>query len=256
MVVEKFYNRFMHKLNPNNRRVLITRPQAKSAQLQTLLLSHQLYCLSYPLVQFSVKIAPLAQQSLLEADIIIAVSENAVIFANQQISDWPETAQYFAVGKATQQQFSLLGISADSPENATSEGLLALSHLANVQNKRVVLLRGNGGREYLAQELDRRGARVEYVETYCRELVPVDHSDQVLQWQQAQINTIVVTSGEILQYLWDNIGEINRCWLKRLSLIVPSQRIVTIAENLGFQTIELSNGADNESILKILLNEC
>ncbi|WP_435275120.1 uroporphyrinogen-III synthase [Psychrobium sp. nBUS_13] len=246
----------MHKLSPNDRRVLITRPQAKSAHLQTLLLSHQLYCLSYPLVQFSAKIAPLAQQSLLEADIIIAVSENAVIFANQQINDWPESAQYYAVGKATQQQFSLLEISADSPEHATSEGLLALSHLANVQNKHVVILRGDGGREYLAQELDRRGARVEYVETYCRELVPVSHSDQVLQWQQEQINTIVVTSGEILQYLWDNIGEINRCWLKRLSLIVPSQRIVTIAENLGFQAIELSNGADNESILKILLNEC
>lgn len=246
----------MHKLSQKNRRVLITRPQAKSEQLQALLLSHQLYCLSYPLVQFSSKTFPQAQYFVSQADIIIGVSENAVIYANQQIDDWPVLAQYFAVGKATQQQFSQLGLSADSPEQATSEGLLALTNLASVQNKRVVILRGEGGREYLAQELTRRGAHVEYIETYCRELMPMNNSYQVLQWQQEQINTIVVTSGEILQYLWDNIGEINQCWLKQLSLIVPSQRIVTLAENLGFQVIELSNGADNESILKILLNEC
>lgn len=246
----------MHKHSPRQRRVLITRPQAKSQQLEALLMSHHIPCISYPLVQFLPSIASQIEQVIADADIIIAVSENAVSHTDNQLSQWPQKADYFAVGKGTAQQFSTLNIKAQAPTIATSEGLLALDDLADVNGKRVVILRGNGGRELIAQTLVKRGATVEYLETYQRQLIAMNDGDCVLQWQQHQINTIVVTSGEILQHLWENIGEMQQTWLKSLSLIVPSERIVKIARKLGFESIELSEGADNQSILKILLNEC
>ncbi|MGB1298459.1 MAG: uroporphyrinogen-III synthase [Psychrobium sp.] len=246
----------MHKHSSRQRRVLITRPQSKSQQLEALLASHHISCISYPLVQFLPCIASQIEQVIAGADIIIAVSENAVSHTDNQLSQWPEKARYFAVGKGTARQFSTLSIKAKSPALATSEGLLALDDLADVNGERVVILRGNGGRELIAQTLVNRGATVEYLETYQRQLIPMNDGDCVLQWQQHQINTIVVTSGEILQHLWENIGEMQQTWLKSLSLIVPSERIVKIARKLGFESIELSEGADNQSILKILLNEC
>lgn len=239
---------------PAKRRVLITRPTQKSDALSNLLGQHQIFCLSHPLIAIQQNVAPNPQVVLSQADLIIAVSDNAVVYAAQQIGYWPNDAKYFAVGKNTKQQFDALRVFAETPQEATSEGLLQLPHLANVKGKHVVIIRGLGGREYLAQQLTQRGANVVYLEVYQRQLVGLDNLECVLQWQQHKINTIVVTSGEILQHLYDNIGENNLPWLQDLWLVVPSERIVKIATMLGAKHIELSRGADNQSILKLLLN--
>lgn len=249
----------MHKLNEQSislpRRVLITRPAEKAAQLAAFLRSHQLHCMTFPLVSSELLLATNVQMTLDNADIIIAISENAVTNAQQQLSQWPEHASYFAVGNATRLQFAHLGISAASPEIATSEGLLALVDFAEVQGKNVVILRGEGGREYLAQQLVSRGASVRYLEVYRRRLLPFDSEDCLLRWQREKINTIVVTSGEILQHLYDNIGENRLSWLQNISLIVPSKRIALIARELGAINVKVSDGADNQAILTILLTE-
>lgn len=70
-----------------------------------------------------------------------------------------KTAHVFS--KACQQ-------SVDYPEISDSEHLLALSMLRDVAGKKVLILRGNGGRELIYSTLVERGATVRYQEAYCR----------------------------------------------------------------------------------------
>lgn len=237
------------------RRVLLTRPYAKNIELAQLLLANDIYSHNHSLLKSDMVDALITQESMDSADIIIAVSENAVNFANQQWNAWPQKATYLAIGEATQRCFNAINIDAQFPQEPTTEGLLKLSCLTDVKHKNIIIMRGNGGRETLANSLAERGANVRYFEVYQRYLTPITPNLCALEWQQHQINIIVVTSGEILQHIYTNIGEKALSWLQSLWLVVPSERIATIARQLGAKQVSVSHGADNESILKILLQK-
>lgn len=237
------------------RRVLLTRPYAKNIELAQLLLANDIYSHNHSLLKSDIVDALITQESMDSADIIIAVSENAVNFAHQQWSAWPKKATYLAIGEATQRCFNAINIDAQFPQEPTTEGLLKLPCLTDVKHKNIIIMRGNGGRETLANSLVERGASVRYFEVYQRHLTPITPNLCALEWQQHQINIIVVTSGEILQHIYTNIGEKALSWLQNLWLVVPSERIATIARQLGAKQVSVSHGADNESILKILLQK-
>jgi len=236
------------------RRVLLTRPLAKSNELAKLLSEKNVFSVCHPLVEAHALDNMTNLASISDADIVIAISENSVRFSRHKINAWPQNCRYFAVGSATQNQFNALGITADIPDYPTSEGLLKLPGLSQVKHKNVTIIRGHGGRELLAESLTQRGANVSYLEVYDRQLIKMNVQDCERQWQQAQINTIVVTSGEILQHIYANVGENSLSWLQEQWLVVPSERIAIMAKNLGARNVSISHGADNESILKILLN--
>jgi len=236
------------------RRVLLTRPCAKSSELAQWLSVKGIFSVSHPLVEAHSLENITNLLSICDADFVIAISENAVRFSRHKIKAWPQNCHYLAVGGATQTQFKALGITADIPNYPTSEGLLKLPCLSQVKDKNVTIIRGHGGREFLGETLTQRGANVSYLEVYDRKLVEMNVQDCERQWQQHQINTIVVTSGEILQHIYTNVGENSLSWLRGLWLVVPSDRIAIMAKKLGANNVSISHGADNESILKILLN--
>ncbi len=249
----------MHKPNCNKpllheRRVLLTRPNAKCESLALRLADKEIFSHCHPLLNINIENSS-PDSSFYNADIIIAISENAVNFLNQQIKHWPKNAMYLAVGSATQNAFKSLNVNADIPKYSTSEGLLELACLTNVKHKNISIIRGVGGRELLATSLVERGANVNYLEVYKRQLIEIKENRCIRQWQQHQINTIVVTSGEMLEHIYSNIGDKDQIWLQSLWLVVPSDRVAKIAQRLGAKNVSMSNGADNASILKILLNE-
>ena len=77
------------------------------------------------------------------------------------------------------------------PEHHDSEGLIALAALQNVARKNVLIIRGDGGRELIAEKLSDRGASVHYFESYRRvwRNLPIE---LIKTWQQQQINCILV----------------------------------------------------------------
>ena len=104
---------------------------------------------------------------------VIFISSNAVHFGMALIEDhWPQLPlglTWYAIGGATAAKLEHFGIEAITPGSVmTSEGLLALSLLQNVRDQRVLIVKGQGGRDTLAQELTRRGALVEELPCYCR----------------------------------------------------------------------------------------
>jgi len=59
---------------------------------------------------------------------------------------------------------------------ANSEALLAMPELAQVNGQRFLIIRGQGGREELANVLRSRGASVDYLDVYKRVMPSIDNA--------------------------------------------------------------------------------
>lgn len=238
--------------------VLVTRPGEQGTELCSLLERHGITAYHHPLIDI---IADLSDANfslhINHAHIIIAVSKHAVQCAQQLLLSngisWPEHAIYLAVGQKTAHY---LGKCAQQkvhyPEVSDSEHLLQLPVLHNVQKQKVLILRGNGGRELIKDTLIKRGAKVHYSETYKREFIPFDPVSCVSLWKARQINQIIVTSGEQLEYLCGQLTSEQLAWLNQQELYVPSQRIADIAIHKGFTQVRCTGSASNQELLAAL----
>ena len=65
--------------------------------------------------------------------------------------------------------------------------------------------------------------------------------------------TLVVTSGEMLQQLWSLIPQWYReQWLLHCRVVVVSERLALQARELGWQEIQVADSADNDALLRAL----
>lgn len=131
--------------------------------------------------------------------------------------------------------------------NFDSEALLALPVLQQVAGRRILILRGEGGRELLAETLRRRGATVEYAEVYRRER-PEAQGDSRDWLEKADI--ISITSSEALHNLLAMTPAPLQGRLLSLPLVVISERTAQLAGELGFQQpAVVTRQAGDEAIL-------
>lgn len=243
--------------------ILITRPSPAGEQLMQRLIDAGKHAFHAPLIE----IATGKELSILEnklnklstGDYLFLLSKNAVWYANWQLNQlqqsWPDTLFYYGIGQSTAEEFQqLTGHSIHYPEfGETSEDLLALSSLQQIENKRVLLLRGNGGRELLATTLRQRGAIVDECECYQRLFIDYVSEEFALKWKNAQVDTFVVTSGEMLQQLFYLVAGSEKAWLLNSHLVVVSKRLATIASTLGFKKITVAESANNDALFHALI---
>ena len=239
-------------------KVLITRPKAKAQQLALLLNQQGIVNISQALFDYQPSAsAHDISTTLTHADILIFVSAAAVEFTHASYPLQNHLTQViFAVGDATKQALQAIGITAVlSPpaQQEHSEGLLRLTPLANVLDKHIVIFRGNGGREHIADTLRQRGATVSYVESYQRvwRTLAINIAEQ---WRVQQINCIVVTSNDILvtlvKYLASSTDNSDKYWQSQCLWIVVSDRIEQNAKALGLTRVINTHSASS----KILCN--
>ncbi|MGZ8257077.1 MAG: uroporphyrinogen-III synthase, partial [Gallionella sp.] len=119
-----------------------------------------------------------------------------------------------------------------------SEALLALPELREMHGQRVMILRGDGGRELLGDTLQARGASVEYASCYQRSAACVTGSDLLA----ARADVITVTSSEALTYLRAMLDA--HLALLATPLLVPHSRIAALAEQQGWQKVVLTAAGD------------
>ena len=211
---------------------------------------------SFPLIEFSPgrELSALADRinTLQEGDLLFALSQHAVEFANAQLQQqslsWTTAPRYFAIGRSTALALhTVSGADVRYPlDREISEVLLQLPELQTIAGKRALILRGNGGRELL-------GADVTFVECYQRCAKHYDGAEEAMRWHARGINTLVVTSGEMLQQLWSLIPHWYReNWLLRCRLLVVSERLANLARELGWQDIRIADNADNDALLRAL----
>jgi uroporphyrinogen-III synthase len=131
-----------------------------------------------------------------------------------------------------------------------SEALLRLEPLQHVSGKRILIIRGVGGRELLADTLCQRGARVDYAEVYRRE-APAQPADA--DWLD-KTDIITLTSSEAVQNLVAMTPRAAREKLFAKPLVVVSERCAEQARQLGFhQAIHITPQAGDEAMVGTLI---
>ncbi|HCM62979.1 MAG TPA: uroporphyrinogen-III synthase [Morganella sp. (in: Bacteria)] len=242
--------------------ILVTRPSPAGEILVSALRARGQNAISAPLIRIQpgddLPLLTTKMAALSPGDALFLLSKNAVYHANKQLIQqnylWSDKFCYYGIGQSTAQYFqTLTGLSAAFMSGGeTSEHLLTHPDLQTLTGRRILLLRGNGGREHLAQTLRERSADVNYCECYRREPVEYDGGEYALRWQKQQVNTLVVTSGEMLQLLRQLIPPAHLSWLFQCRIVVVSDRLATIAHSLGWQHIIIARSADNEALLQAL----
>lgn len=243
--------------------ILVTRPSPAGDELVTRLRNMGQPAWSMPLIEFTpgreLWRLPQHLNALSPEDIVILLSRQVINYTQPRLIQpdftWPATLDYYAIGRRTALSFhTASGLAIEFPrEGETSEMLLQLPGLQNPVNKRVLILRGNGGRQLLGETLSQRGAEVIFCECYQRCARIYDGAVEAFRWRKRGITTLVVTSGEMLQQLYGLFPEQDRKeWLLSCKLIVVSERLAIQAKTAGWQTIKVADGADNDALLRAL----
>lgn len=195
--------------------------------------------------------------ALEHVDWLIFISANAVNFvlnSNNGTINRLRRLRLAAVGKATAKALQNNGLTVDLlPQHGfDSEALLRTPAMSAVDGKRCVIVRGQGGREKLADALRERGAEVDYLEVYRRVMPQADNSALLERLRENRLDAITITSGEALRNLMEMLGG-QACLLLPVPLVVISRRIGQMAETMGFKRIVVSDGPADTSILQTLI---
>jgi uroporphyrinogen-III synthase len=233
--------------------VLVTRPAHQAANLARLIRDAGGEPILFPVLEIldpSDQTALLATLSRLDSfDLAIFISPNAVNKAMNLIlarRSWPASLGVAAIGKGSRRELLRYGMdNVLVPESRfDSEGLLALPILQNMQGRRVVIFRGEGGRELLGDTLVARGALLEYAECYRRSKPVLDAAPLLHRWARGEIHAVTVTSGESLHNLFDLLGKLGQQWLRKTPLFAPHEKIAALGASLGLESVIVTPEGD------------
>ncbi|HEU0219549.1 MAG TPA: uroporphyrinogen-III synthase [Gallionella sp.] len=238
-------------------KIAVTRPREQAAPLARCIEQAGGIPLLFPLLDIA---PPQDSQTLHEQvsrlaqfDLAIFISPNAVQYGMAAIRSagvLPPALKIAAVGQGSAKALRELGITGVivPVERFDSEGLLALPELQNVAGWRVLIFRGDGGRELLGDTLRARGATVEYVACYRRSKPQQD----IAALLEAAPDVLTVTSSEALDHLWQMLGDARRDRVCGLPLFVPHTRIAELAQRQGWRQVLLT-GAGDDGLLSALI---
>jgi uroporphyrinogen-III synthase len=231
-------------------RIAVTRPAAQAEGLMARIAELGGAPLRFPLLEVAPPEDGVPLQSQLQGisrfDLLVFISPNAVRFGLQAIQEaggLPARVRVAAVGQGSARALAEAGVEPviAPTERFDSEALLALPELQRVAGWRVGILRGDGGRETLAEVLHQRGAAVEYLECYRRIKPPLAVEELLAQRPDA----LLVTSSEALQHLWELTEASLRDSLVDIPLFTLHPRIAAVAQQLGWREAVCAGSGDD-----------
>jgi uroporphyrinogen-III synthase len=248
----------------NGWRLLLTRPAQDSAELAQTLALQGIYSSSLPLLSIE-PLAALEEQRQLLAGLdgyaaVIVVSKPAATLGleliRQCLSGVPAGPVWFTVGAATARILSAQQLPVHYPaQGDDSEALLALPQLQQVlasrPNPRVLIMRGDTGRDWLAETLRSQGVHVDYLPLYRRVLPVYAPGELARRVREESLNGLVVSSGQGFTHLHELAAE---AWpeLSQLTLFVPSPRVAAMAKSAGAHRVVDCRGASTTALLAAL----
>lgn len=197
-----------------------------------------------------------------EFEAVIFVSQNAVQYGFNWLEDYwpqlPQGIQYFGVGTKTEsaiaERLANLGAEnalvshSDASSKMDSESLLQHPSLLEVENKKILIFRGVGGRTKLYEELSSRGAQVEHCELYERQ-IPARAKETLSEIKIDPLRDLIVLfSAESLQNFHALIEGANLDKRKACHLLTPSERVAKQAKNLSYTHVHTALNASEESM--------
>lgn len=245
--------------------VMVTRPEGQGEALCGLVEAAGGRAVSFPVMVIQALDDAETRRRLHSAvsgsDMVMFVSRNAVRYARELLPDMAAGMAgriVCAAGAATRRALLDAGIVGVIHAESTraSEELLARPELAaeKIAGRQVVIIRGEGGRELVTAELQKRGAAVQRVEIYRRAL-PQFAPDKILSlWHDSKPDVIVITSVTGLYNLVELTPEELRPALFATQLVVISERIREAAGDAGFALMPVvaASATDTELIRAVI----
>jgi len=242
------------KLPLAGRRVVITRPRGQAENLARLVREAG----GEPLCIPAIEILPLADAAPFHAlaarlgsfDLAIFVSRNAVRSALALLGGkpWPAGLQVATVGQGSREELEqrgFAGVLAPAAQS-DSEALLALPQLAAVQGRRVVIFRGDGGRQRLGDVLAKRGALVEYAACYRRVRPAADAA--LREACNGAIDAVTISSAEGLANFLHMLGEEKTRRMAEIPVFVPHPRVAKEAAGRGLRRVIVAGPRDADML--------
>ena len=238
--------------------IAITRPIDQAKKLSALITEAGGTPILYPLIE----ITPLIDYNQFEAvvqhindyDWAIFISSNAVQNGMPRLIKHgiPQTLKFAAIGPVTATELQSFGVKEVlvPKDRFDSESLLTMPEMTNVAGKKILIVRGVGGRDVLAETLKTRGAQITFAECYQR-INPQTNCDLLAQlWTDKKLHGIVVTSSEAMRHLLDLAGDAD--WLHNVTLFVNHARIAELPLQMGLKMVVADALGDGAMLKKLL----
>ncbi|MEE4249652.1 MAG: uroporphyrinogen-III synthase [Alcanivoracaceae bacterium] len=228
--------------------ILVTRPEGQQHGLVTLLAEAGFRVSQQSALSIeSLHLSAAARQPLVDIDqyhAVFFVSANAARLALELLDtlwpQWPVGVHWLAVGPATADILAAAGMSVEMPASGfDSEATLRLECLRELHGKRVLICRGNGGRELMAETLRSRGAEVEQLMLYQRSCNPGFY------WPSQPVDACLVTSLQGWQCIAEQVPADCR-------VVAPSERIAAEVR-LSHAHVLLADSATDQDMLAACL---
>jgi len=242
------------------RHILICRPEPEASRLARQFQTAGAETLVLPMIEREpLPETPERRATILGLDEfshVIAVSPYAARLLLEELDTWwpqlPVGLNWYGVGAGTAKALAEYGLKPRKPDEGwTSEALLKLPSLARLDNERVLVARGEEGRELIRKTLEVRGARVTIMPLYRRYCPDYTTAQVHSALNQFKPDAVIALSGETLNNL---IALCANCShnLYDSPVIVPARRIADQARAAGFNAPCIPGSlADNDIVAAV-----
>ena len=251
----------------NNIVLISTRPYKQNIFLSKELVDTNISLLNYPLTEI-IRLKSYVEfdsilNNLKKYEHIIFISTNAVHFFIERfrklLIELPDQITFSSIGPSTQKALeNEFNINVHCPKKTyDSISLMKNKIFENLQDKKVLIIRGEGGREVLKDILEEKGAEVNYGECYLRNYVPINFKQLKTEIKSFNHIYLLITSHESAKYFLTHNNKQNWDWLDSIKIIVNHQRIkkeLSLISNKIFVTNDISGKAVTtliENLIKI-----
>lgn len=247
-----------------NLKILVTRPKQQANNLCELIENLGGTAIRFPVIEINKsenqQVARLIMDDLEQYNIGIFISRNAVEWTLKLLGDKTsalESMSLISIGLATTAALKrALSGTVITNFGTNSESLLENEALGAeaVSGKKIIIFRGQGGREHLATTLGQRGAKVDFAEVYRRDCPQYDSDFINKIWTLNVPDVVVVTSNNGLENLFSLLNNEQRNLLLSKQLVVMGRRMFDFSVGFGFaKTPIFTEENDDEGILKLIV---
>jgi uroporphyrinogen-III synthase len=247
--------------------VVVTRPLAQSVGLAQRIIALGRPAVVFPLLEIHPlnDLAPLREvlTDLAGYVMVAFVSPNAIDAAFAELSNWPHGVALAVMGEGSRVALARHGMTDSnaiifSPRNrrrtdseSLLETLLDALRDGTLRAGKILIVRGESGRELLADHLRAHGMAVTQVAAYRRVAAELTEARrQQLEALMECQNDWLVTSSEALRILVAMVGQLDCAHdvvkMQQQRMIVPHARIAETAHALGFLDVVLTGSGDEQ----------
>ncbi len=241
-----------------SKNILLTRPLMQNSKLSKVLrtIGHQ--TLEVPLIE----IAPLENQSAFNGlaikidqfDDFVFISQHAVQHGVHLLRDNKEFLKpehrIIAVGQRTAAELSKDFKQVFFPDDGTGgDAVMATEEMSELQGRKILILRGQDGKSWMGDEMQRRGADVNYFDCYTRQKPKYLQADLGRVLRAIEVHLVFLHSAHAAQNLLES-GRKLRKDLLLMTAIVGSEAIKGVLVDMGWKgRILTADSPSNDDML-------